>query len=61
MQIVRTRPAKGNIHICINFMAFQITVTATANIFETLHFQLKYTAFMDKKLNNKYLTPHSII
>ena len=43
LQSVRIRPPKGNIHTVISFFR----ITTGANIFETLHLQLKYIAYTD--------------
>ena len=43
LQSMRMRPAKGNIHTVIRFFR----ITTGANIFETLHLQLKYIAYID--------------
>ena len=43
LQSVRMRPPKGNIHTVISFFR----ITTGANIFETLHLQLKYIAYTD--------------
>ena len=49
LQSVRMRPAKGNIHTFIS----NFRITTRANIFETLHLQVKYSAY-------KYITKYTI-
>ena len=42
-KVLRMRPPKGNIHTVISFFR----ITTGANIFETLHLQLKNIAYTD--------------
>ena len=45
------RPPKGNIHTVISFFR----ITTGANILETSHLQLKYIAYTDTYLRDRFL------